>query len=281
MDSDRLREKLKIVVAEKDAISSAAYGHPLETEGLLEQYLELAAHLRGLVTDTAVLLSNALDNGETVLFEGAQGTMLDIDHGTYPFVTSSNATSGGAFTGLGVAPTRLTGVVGVTKAYTTRVGSGPFPTEMLDGDAADVRQRGNEFGAVTGRPRRCGWLDLPVLKYAKMLNGIDSLVVTKLDVFDAQAEIQVCTGYRYKGAILNEMPCDVETLAKIEPEYKTLRGWAQPTPGIQDVKDLPIAARDYLNFISDALDVEIGMISTGPERDATIIPRGTRLAAWL
>ena len=281
MDADRLREKLEVVVAEKNAISSAAYGHPLETEGLLEQYLELAAHLRGLVTDTAVLLSNALDNGETVLFEGAQGTMLDIDHGTYPFVTSSNATSGGAFTGLGVAPTRLTGVVGVTKAYTTRVGSGPFPTEMIDGDAAEVRERGNEFGAVTGRPRRCGWLDLPVLKYAKMLNGIDSLVVTKLDVFDAQKEIQVCTGYRYKGAILCEMPCDVETLAKIEPEYKTLRGWAQPTPGIQDVKDLPIAARDYLNFISDALEVEIGMISTGPERDATIIPRGTRLAGWL
>jgi len=281
MDADRLREKLKVVVAEKNAISSAAYGHPLKTEGLLEEYLELAAHIRGLVTDTAVLLSNALDNGETVLFEGAQGTMLDIDHGTYPFVTSSNATSGGAFTGLGVAPTRLTGVVGVTKAYTTRVGSGPFPTEMIDGDAAEVRQRGNEFGAVTGRPRRCGWLDLPVLKYAKMLNGIDSLVVTKLDVFDAQTEIQVCTGYRYKGEILTEMPCDVETLAKIEPEYKTLRGWAQPTPGIQDVKDLPVAARDYLNFISDALDVEIGMISTGPERDATIIPRGTRLAAWL
>jgi adenylosuccinate synthase len=281
MDADRLGEKLKIVVAEKNAISSAAYGHPLKTEGLLEQYLELAAHIRGLVTDTAVLLSNALDNGETVLFEGAQGTMLDIDHGTYPYVTSSNATSGGAFTGLGVAPTRLTGVVGVTKAYTTRVGSGPFPTEMVDGDAAEVRQRGNEFGAVTGRPRRCGWLDLPVLKYAKMLNGIDSLVVTKLDVFDAQAEIQVCTGYRYKGAILNEMPCDVETLAKIEPEYKTLRGWGQPTPGIRDVKDLPIAARDYLNFITDTLEVEIGMISTGPERDATIIPRGTRLAGWL
>src|SRR5271154_5965750 len=280
MDADRLREKLKIVVAEKNAISSAAYGHPLETEGLLDQYLELAAHIRGLVTDTAALLSNALDHGETVLFEGAQGTMLDIDHGTYPYVTSSNATSGGAFTGLGVAPTRLTGVVGVTKAYTTRVGSGPFPTEMIDGDAAEVRQRGNEFGAVTGRPRRCGWLDLPVLRYAKMLNGIDSLVVTKLDVFDAQAEIQVCTGYRYKGAVLNEMPCDVETLAKIEPEYKTLRGWSKPTPAIRDVKDLPSAARDYLNFISDALEVEIGMISTGPERDATIIPRGTRLVAW-
>ena len=142
--------------------------------------------------------------------------------------------------------------------------AGHFPRRWLIGDAAEVRQRGNEFGAVTGRPRRCGWLDLPVLKYAKMLNGIDSLVVTKLDVFDAQAEIQVCTGYRYKGEILAEMPPDVETLAQIEPEYKTLPGWGKPTPGIRDVKDLPIAAREYLNFISDALEIEIGMISTGP-----------------
>ncbi|HUJ32493.1 MAG TPA: adenylosuccinate synthase [Candidatus Acidoferrum sp.] len=281
LEPDRFGEKLERVIAEKNAISSAAYGHPLETAGLLEQYLELAAHLRGLVTDTAVLLNDALDKGQSVLFEGAQGTMLDIDHGTYPYVTSSNATSGGVATGLGVAPRRLTGVVGVTKAYTTRVGSGPFPTEMVDLDAEAVRARGNEFGAVTGRPRRCGWLDLVVLGYAKMLNGIDSLVVTKLDVFDHQSEIQVCTGYRYKGTHLKEMPPDVETLAQIEPEYRTLPGWQKPTPGIRDVKDLPAAARDYLNFISDQLQVEIGMISTGPERDATIVPRGTKIASWL
>jgi adenylosuccinate synthase len=216
-----------------------------------------------------------------VLFEGAQGTMLDIDHGTYPFVTSSNATSGGVATGLGVAPTRLTGVVGVTKAYTTRVGSGPFPTEMPDLDAQALRERGKEFGAVTGRPRRCGWLDLEVLRFAKMLSGIDSLVVTKLDVFDAQKQIKICTGYRYKGKRLTEMPPDTETLAEIEPEYHTMPGWQTPTPGIRDVKGLPLAARDYLNFISDQLQVEIGMISTGPERDATIVPRGTKLASWL
>jgi adenylosuccinate synthase len=270
------RQKLERVLVEKNAISHAAYGHELETAGLLEQYLEIAAHVRGLVTDTAVLLNNALDNGETVLFEGAQGTMLDIDHGTYPYVTSSSATSGGVATGLGVAPTRLTGVVGVTKAYTTRVGSGPFPTEMPDFDAQEVRARGNEFGAVTGRPRRCGWLDLVVLRYAKMLNGIDSL-----DVFDAQPEIKVCTGYRFKGHPLSEMPPDVETLSQIEPEYRTLHGWKTPTQGIREVKDLPVAARDYLNFISDQLQVEIGMISTGPERDATIVSRGTKLAAWI
>lgn len=281
LDGDKFPERLERVIAEKNAISSAAYGHPLETAGLLEQYLELAAHIRGLVADTAVLLNDALDLGESVLVEGAQGTMLDIDHGTYPYVTSSSATSGGAATGLGIAPTRLAGVVGVTKAYTTRVGSGPFPTEMPDLDAKEVRERGNEFGAVTGRPRRCGWLDLVVLRYAKMLNGIDSLVVTKLDVFDEQPEIKICTGYRIKGQPIKEIPPDVETLAQVEPEYKTLPGWRRPTAGICDVKDLPTAARDYLNFISDQLQIEIGMISTGPERDATIIPRGTKLASWL
>jgi adenylosuccinate synthase len=281
LDPERFREKLERVIAEKDAISAASYGHKLETAGLFEQSMEVAAHIRGLVTDTTVLLNRALDAGESVLFEGAQGTMLDIDHGTYPYVTSSNAVSGGATTGLGVGPTRITGVVGVTKAYTTRVGSGPFPTEMLDGEAEAVRTRGNEFGAVTGRPRRCGWLDFPVLRYAKMLNGIDSLVVTKLDVFDAQAEIKVCTGYRYKGSELTEMPAEIEVLCQIEPVYKTLPGWQKSTPGVREVKDLPTAARDYLNFISDALQLEIGMISTGPERDATIVPRGTKLASWL
>ena len=178
-----------------------------------------------------MLLNDALDRGESVLFEGAQGTMLDIDHGTYPYVTSSNAISGGACAGSGVAPTRITGVVGVTKAYTTRVGSGPFPTEMPDLDAQEVRARGNEFGAVTGRPRRCGWLDLVVLRYAKMLNGIDSLVVTKLDVFDEQPEIKVCTGYRHKGQSIAEMPPDVETLSQIEPEYRTLPGWKKSDAG--------------------------------------------------
>ncbi len=278
---ERFAEKLERVIAEKDAISRAAYGHPLDTTGLLEQYLEIAAHIRGLVTDTCVLLNKALDNGESVLFEGAQGTMLDIDHGTYPYVTSSNATSGGVATGLGVAPTRIQGVVGVTKAYTTRVGSGPFPTEMPDLDAQAVRERGNEFGAVTGRPRRCGWLDLVVLNYAKMLSGIDTLVVTKMDVFDAQPEIKICTAYTHKGKTITEIPADVETMSELEPVYTTLPGWMAPTPGIKNVKDLPEAARNYLKFISERMDVEIGMVSTGPERGATIVPKETKLAGWL
>jgi adenylosuccinate synthase len=281
LDATGLRDKLARVIAEKDAISRATFGHPLETAGLADQYLELAAHIRGLVADTTILLNEALDRGESMLFEGAQGTMLDIDHGTYPYVTSSTALSGGAAAGLGIAPSRITGVVGVTKAYTTRVGSGPFPTEMPDLDAQDLRQRGNEFGAVTGRPRRCGWLDLVVLRYAKMLNGIDSFVVTKLDVFDAQPEIKVCTGYRYKGERLATVPPDCVSFSQVVPEYRTLAGWRSATPGIRDVKLLPAAAREYLDFISGELDAEIGMISTGPDRDATIVPRDTRLASWL
>ncbi|MGH9592558.1 MAG: adenylosuccinate synthetase, partial [Bryobacteraceae bacterium] len=213
--------------------------------------------------------------------EGAQGTMLDIDHGTYPYVTSSSATSGGAATGCGVAPTRIQGVVGVTKAYTTRVGGGPFPTEMPDLEAQEVRSRGNEFGAVTGRPRRCGWLDLPMLRYAVMLNGIDSLVVTKLDVFDTQREIQVCTGYRYKGSPMREMPAEVGVFAATQPEYKSVPGWQSSTYGLRDAEKLPQAARDYLKYLSDALAVEVGLVSTGPERDATIICAGTKLASWL
>ncbi len=282
MNTALLKTHIEAACAEKNAIAHALFGtDPLDPEKMYDEYAAAAEQIRPLVADTGRLLNKILAEGGSVMFEGAQGTMLDIDHGTYPYVTSSSATSGGAATGLGVAPTRFTGVVGVTKAYTTRVGSGPFPTEMVEPDAGEVRARGNEFGAVTGRPRRCGWLDLAVLRYAKMLNGLDSLVVTKLDVFDAQPEIKVCTGYRYKGRKLKEMPPDVETLAQIEPEYKTLPGWRKPTPGIRDVKELPPAARDYLNFISEQIEVEIGMISTGPEREATIVPRGTKLASWL
>lgn len=281
MDADRFERKLQRDIEEKDAFSRAAYGSPLDTKGILEKYQELAERIRGYVTDTSALVNRALKQGESILFEGAQGTMLDIDHGTYPYVTSSSAISGGACTGLGFSPTLMTGVIGVTKAYTTRVGGGPFPTEMPDLDAQAVRDRGNEYGAVTGRPRRCGWLDLVMLQYAVQLNGVDSLVVTKLDVFDTQKEIQVCVGYRYKGSKLTEMPAEVEILAEVTPEYKTVSGWQKRTDHIREAHELPEAARDYLKFISDSLGVEIGMISTGPERDATIVPRGTKLAAWL
>jgi adenylosuccinate synthase len=281
MEPELFRAKLERVLREKNAVCQAAYGVPLDVAGLLEESLKLGERIRGFVTDTSALLNGALQQGQSVLFEGAQGTMLDIDHGTYPYVTSSSATVGGACTGLGVAPTRITGVVGVTKAYTTRVGSGPFPTEMPDLEAGQVRDRGKEYGAVTGRPRRCGWLDLAILRYAVMVNGIESLVVTKLDVFDTQREIQVCTGYRYKGRPVKEMPASAEQFAQVTPEYRALPGWCSSTYGITDAGKLPPAAREYLKFISCELGVEIGMISTGPERDATIVPPGTKLAAWL
>src|SRR5213594_2497033 len=281
LDPALFREKAERVVAEKNRLAKGAYGADIDFSHEVEETLKLGEKIRGYICDTAGLLNRALDEGKSVLFEGAQGTMLDIDHGTYPFVTSSNATSGGAATGLGVPPTKIKHVLGVSKAYTTRVGSGPFPTEMPDLDAKEVRERGKEFGAVTGRPRRCGWLDLMVLRYAKMINGMDSLVITKLDVFDTQREIQVCIGYRYKGSPIREMPASAEELESVTPEYKSLPGWCQSTYGIRDAAQLPKAALNYLRFISDSLDAEIGMISTGPERDATIIPAGTLFASWL
>jgi len=281
MDAAVFREKLERVLAEKKSYCRAAYGVELEAAGLIEESLKQAEMLRPFVADASEYLNKALDGGHSVLFEGAQGTMLDIDRGTYPFVTSSSATAGGATTGCGVPPTRITGVIGVTKAYTTRVGSGPFPTEMPDLAAEEVRSRGNEYGAVTGRPRRCGWLDLPMLRYAAMINGIRSLVVTKLDVFDTHREIQVCTGYRFKGSPVHEMPPEVGKFAAVEPVYRTVRGWQSQTLGVRDAAKLPQAARDYLKYISDEIGVEVGMISTGPEREATIVSRDSHLEAWL
>jgi len=275
------REKAERVVAEKNRLAKGAYAADIDFSHEVDETLRLGEKIREYICDTAELVNRAMEEGKSVLFEGAQGTMLDIDHGTYPYVTSSSATSGGATTGAGVPPTKIKNVLGISKAYTTRVGSGPFPTEMPDLEAQQVRERGNEFGAVTGRPRRCGWLDLQVLRYAQMINGIDSLVVTKLDVFDTQREIQVCVGYKYKGKPLKEMPALAEEYEKVTPEYKTLTGWCEKTYGVKDGKKLPKAALAYLRFISEFLQVEIGMISTGPERDATIVPPGTLFARWL
>jgi adenylosuccinate synthase len=281
LDPALFRKKAATVVAEKNRLAKGAYGADIDFSHEVEETLVLGEKIRGYICDTAELVNRALDEGKSLLFEGAQGTMLDIDHGTYPYVTSSSAISGGAATGVGVAPNKLKNVLGISKAYTTRVGSGPFPTEMPDLDAEEVRKRGKEFGAVTGRPRRCGWLDLQMLRYSKMINGIDSLVVTKLDVFDTQREIQLCVAYKYKGKPLNEMPALAEEYEHVTPEYKTLPGWNQTTYGLKDGGKLPRAATEYLKFISDFLKVEIGMISTGPERDATIIQPGTLLSKWL
>src|ERR1700719_931957 len=281
LDPDSFRKKAARVVAEKNRLAKGAYGADIDFSHEVEQTLRQGEKIREYICDTAELINHAMDEGKSVLFEGAQGTMLDIDHGTYPYVTSSSAISGGASTGVGVPPTKIKHVLGISKAYTTRVGSGPFPTEMPDLEAREVRERGKEFGAVTRRPRRCGWLDLGALRYGHMIHGIDSLVVTKLDVFDTQREIQVCVGYKYKGQPIHEMPALAEEYEHVTPEYKTLPGWGDPTFGVKDASKLPRAALDYLRFIADFLQVEIGMISTGPERDATIIPEGTLLARWL
>ena len=205
------------------------------------------------------------------MFEGAQGTMLDIDHGTYPFVTSSSATAGGASTGTGVGPTAIGTVVSVTKAYVTRVGEGPFPTEIHDAAGDHLRARGNEYGAVTGRPRRCGWLDIPLLRYSNQVNGAEWLVVTKLDVLDDLAEIPICIGYEIGGKVTDVIPADVQGLEQIKPLYATLKGWQSSTEGIKDFERLPRAAQEYLRFQERESGALIGMVSTGPDREQTMV----------
>jgi len=243
---------------------------PLDADKMYHEYAEASAQIVPFVCDTAMLLNQALASGSSVMFEGAQGTMLDIDHGTYPFVTSSSATSGGAATGTGVAPTAIDTVIGVTKAYCTRVGGGPFPTEAKDATGDQLRARGNEFGAVTGRPRRCGWIDLPLLRYAVMINGISWLVVTKLDVLDELAELPICVAYNIDGKKTTGIPAQDSGYAKIEPIYEKMPGWRTSTEGIKKRDKLPAAARDYLAFLERETGTRIGMISTGPDRDQTI-----------
>jgi adenylosuccinate synthase len=232
-----------------------------------------------MVCDTARLLADAMAAGRNVLFEGAQGTMLDLDHGTYPFVTSSSASAGGACTGTGVAPTRIDGIIGISKAYTTRVGGGPFTSEALDAVGDLIRNRGNEFGSVTGRPRRCGWFDVPLIRYTASINGFDSMVLTKLDVLDALDEIPVCVAYRIDGATTCEIPATWRELAKAEPVYERLPGWKTSTKGVSEWGGLPAAAQDYLLFLERQSGVEVGCISTGPERNETIRRAGSRFAA--
>jgi adenylosuccinate synthase len=271
------RAQYDSVMEEKVTIAKAlGIYQELDMAAIREQIQVFAERIRPMVCDTALLLAEAMRAGKTVLFEGAQGTMLDIDHGTYPFVTSSSASAGGACTGTGVPPTRIHGVIGVSKAYITRVGGGPFPTEALDGAGERIRQRGKEFGAVTGRPRRCGWFDAPLLRYTAAINGFDSLVVTKLDVLDEFDQIPVCVGYRLEGSEVAGMPATVEQIAKVEPVYECVPGWNRSTFGLSSYDDLPEKAKDYLAFLESRTGVEVGCISTGPERNQTIVRRGSR-----
>ncbi len=282
LNRDFFRAQYDSVMEEKVTIAKAlGIYEPLDLGAIRAEYEAFAERIRPMVCDTAILLNEAIRTGKTVLFEGAQGTMLDIDHGTYPFVTSSSASAGGACTGTGVAPTRIDGIIGVSKAYITRVGGGPFPTEALDGAGDQIRQRGNEFGAVTGRPRRCGWFDVPLLRYTAAINGFDSIVITKLDVLDEFDNIPVCVGYRLAGRELAEMPPTVAEIEKVEPVYECVPGWRSSTFGISSYDQLPSRAKDYLAFLESRTGVEVGCISTGPERNQTVIRPGSRLEQLL
>ena len=272
LDSQLLRTHIRNACSEKNAIAHALYGtEPLDSDAMYEEYARLAGEIAPFVADTAVILNHAIREGRSVMFEGAQGTMLDIDHGTYPFVTSSSATSGGAVIGTGVAPTAITTVISVSKAYCTRVGEGPFPSEIQDATAEVIRQRGNEYGAVTGRPRRCGWMDLPLLRYSGMINGTGWLVITKMDVLDDLEEIPVCTGYRINGQKAVEIPAHASGYDRIEPVYTSLPGWRTSTEGITEFDKLPRKAQEYLNFLAKESESRIGMVSTGPDRHQTMI----------
>src|SRR5579863_6352838 len=277
-DAESFRIMYDTLAEDKNLLAETFHlNEPIDYTQICRQHVEYAARIRPLVCDTAALLARAMAQGKRILFEGAQGTMLDIDHGTYPFVTSSSAAAGGASTGTGVPPTRIHGIVGVSKAYITRVGSGPFPTESHDGGGELLRREGNEFGAVTGRPRRCGWFDVPLLRYTAMVNGFDTLLITKLDVLDQLAEIPVCTGYRLQGQDLTEMPATYRALEALEPVYQNLPGWQTVTRGITRYEELPKNAQAYLKFLEGRTGVEVGGVSTGPERTETIIRPDSKL----
>ena len=271
LDLNLLKTHIENAVREKNMIAHALFNsEPLDADKMYKEYADASRQIAPFVCDTAVLLNKALADGRSVMFEGAQGTMLDIDHGTYPFVTSSSATSGGAVTGTGVAPTAIDTVIGITKAYCTRVGGGPFPTEALDELGDQLRARGNEFGAVTGRPRRCGWLDLPLLRYAGMINGISWLVVTKLDVLDELSEIPICAAYKINGKETAEVPAQSSGYDRIECVYKKMPGWRSSTQGITEMRKLPKAAQEYLAFLEKESGARIGVVSTGPGREQTV-----------
>ena len=271
LNTSLLRTHINNACHEKNTIAHALFGtEPLDPKQMYEDYARAAEQLAPFVTDTAVLLNEAISAGQKVMFEGALGALLGIYHGTYPFVTSSSATAGGAVTGTGVGPTRIGTVIGVTKAYVTRVGEGPFPTEINDSSADLLRARGQEYGAVTGRPRRCGWLDLPLLRYSNMINSTEWLVVTKMDVMDECAEIPVCTHYKVNGKLTDVIPADMRGFDAIEPVYTTLRGWNSSTEGITEFGKLPLLAQEYLDFLQRESGAKVGMVSTGPDRNQTM-----------
>jgi len=274
LDAERFRARL----AEVMEYHNFALKHYFETETVdfqmvLDQGLALAERLRPMVADVPSLIDGFVKEGKSIMFEGAQGTLLDIDHGTYPYVTSSNTTAGGASCGAGIGPSHLHYVLGITKAYTTRVGAGPFPTELFDDVGEKIGTRGQEFGATTGRKRRCGWFDAPALRRAHQINGFTGLCITKLDVLDGLDTIRICTAYRLDGQLLNAAPSGADALAKCEPVYEDLPGWAESTVGVKDYKKLPANAQAYLKRLEEVTGTRIDIISTGADRAETIVLR--------
>lgn len=252
----------------------------LEPDRIFADHQRFYGRIRDFLADSGLILDRLMREGKPILFEGAQGTLLDVDLGTYPYVTSSSATAGGACTGTGVSPTRIGGILGVCKAYTTRVGEGPFPTELHDAVGEHIRASGQEFGATTGRPRRTGWFDAVGVRYAVRVNGLDAMVIMKLDVLDEVDPIRLCTGYRYRGELLTELPSAVDILAECEPVYEELPGWRQSTVGTMEEAKLPAACRAYLRRLEELVGVPILMVSTGPRRDQTLLRPHPLLAQW-
>jgi len=264
----------------EEVLRGAGRAPDVDWDALVTELAAFGERHRARIVDVSLVLHRHLAEGYSVLFEGAQATLLDLDHGTYPFVTCSAAAAGGASTGTGVPPSRIDGVLGVAKAYCTRVGTGPFPTE-IEGEAEDsLRSRGSEYGATTGRPRRCGWFDAVAARYAVRINGFDTVALTKLDVLDELESVPVGTGYRFEGRTLEEFPSDVSILEECEPVYEVLPGWRASTLGVRDWAELPEAARRYVDRLSELIGAEIGVVSTGPDREETIVRGNSALASW-
>ncbi len=267
-----LEEKIRTNVDEMNLYAVKVYGmEPIDADSIVESCKGYAEKLCKYIVDSSVLINKLVSENKKVMLEGAQGTMLDVDFGTYPFVTSSNGTAGGACTGTGISPRYISNIVGVMKAYTTRVGSGPFPTELHDADGEALRKAGHEFGATTGRPRRCGWLDLVVSKYAIMVNGLSYIALTKLDVLDDMDVIKVCTAYEIDGEVVDTFPADLSRIDRIKPIYKEFKGWKQDSTGAKSLDDLPANAKEYIKFIEDYLGVPYCLVSIGTDRTQTIV----------
>jgi adenylosuccinate synthase len=270
LNKDVLSRKIRTNLEEKNNLLKKVYAHEgLNIDEMIQEYLKFDEAIDSYITDVPLLLNNAINDGKSILLEGAQGALLDVDHGTYPFVTSSSPTSGGASTGTGIPPNRIDSVLGIVKAYTTRVGNGPFPTELTDDDGEKFRKEGAEFGATTGRPRRCGWFDAFLVRYSGMINGIDSVAVTKLDVLSAFKKIKVCIGYEINGKRLKSFPSDVERLNEVTPVYETIEGWNEDISECKSYDSLPLKTREYLEYISEQANINIDIISIGPKRAQT------------